>query len=309
LKECVVSIARVENIFESVQKAVSLAGGLGLKKDGVVVIKPNVKNQSQPGSGVVTDIRLVEAMIDLAFREGAGRVVIAEGAAYPSGGFDTMSAFESTGLTEIAGRWGVNVVDLNDYADSVEVLISNGLVLERIKVGRAIIEADSVINMPVLKTHKHTLMSGCLKNVGVGCVTRHEKKMLHRVGLDEGIVDVYSLIRPQFHLVDAIVALEGDGPNSPPGKPKPLGLIVGGKDGLAVDIICAEIMGLNPDDVKHLVLACQQKLGCTKRKAILVKGEKLDKIVTEFELPNLFKEPIKRKRHLLQHPIVKGGPC
>lgn len=289
MRRTIVSIVRVDDVSGAVERAVELAGGLGVKEGDVVVIKPNAKNQSPPGYGVVTDPRVVEAMVNLAFRQGAKRVKIAEGAAYPSGAYDSIAAFEAIGITEIAKRWDVELVDLNSY-DSVDVDVLNGLVLDWVRVGRSVVEADVVIKVPVLKTHRGTLISVCLKNIGVGCATREEKKRLHRLGIDEGLVDVYSVVKPRFSLVDGIVALEGDGPNLPPGKAKPLGLLIAGKDGLAVDAVCAKIMGLDPFKVKHLRLAYEQGLGVLDLEKIGVKGESLDEVVTDFESPSTFKD-------------------
>ena len=212
----------------------------------------------------------------------------AEGAAYPTGAYDSMAAFEAVGLKKIAQKKDVELIDLNSY-DSVDINISNGLTLDWIRVGRAVLEADVVINVPVLKTHRGTLLSVCLKNMGVGCATREEKKRLHRLGIDEGIVDVYSVVKPSFNIVDGIVALEGDGPNLPPGKSKPVGLLIGGIDGLAVDAVCASIMGLDPIQVKHLNLAHQQGFGELNLEDIEVEGLPIEEVVTRFELPSTFK--------------------
>jgi uncharacterized protein (DUF362 family) len=287
MKRIVVSVVRVDDVNESVQRAVDLAGGLGVEIGDVVVIKPNAKNQSPPGYGVVTDPRVVEALVDLAYRQGAKRVKIAEGAAYPSGAYDTFAAFQTSGIAEIARRWDIDLVDLNSY-DSVDVDVSDGLVLDWVRVGRSVLEADRVVNVPVLKTHRGTLLSVCLKNVGVGCATREEKKRLHRLGIDEGLVDVYSIVRPGFNVVDGIVALEGDGPNLPPGKARPLGLIVAGEDGLAVDAVCAKIMGFEPSSVKHLRLAEEKSLGIMDLNKIEIVGEDLNEVATEFEPPSTF---------------------
>jgi uncharacterized protein (DUF362 family) len=286
-KKTVVSIARVDDVSESVERAVQLAGGLGVNEGDVVVVKPNAKNQSPPGYGIVTDPRVVEACVSLAFKEGAGKVKIADGAAYPTGAYDTFAAFQTMGIMDIAKRWNVELVDLNSY-DSLDLDIQNGLILDWVRVGRSVIEADVVVNVPVLKTHRGTLLSACLKNIGVGCATREEKKRLHRLGIDEGLVDVYSLVKPRFNVVDGIVALEGDGPNLPPGKAKPLGLIIAGRDGLAVDAVCAAVMGLDPKKVKHLRLAYEKGLGNWDLSTIEIRGETLENVVTEFELPSTF---------------------
>jgi len=288
VEKSVVSIVRANDIKESVERAVELAGGVNIQAGDVVVIKPNIKSQSPPGYGIVTDPRVVDACVSIAFQNGAKKVKIAEGASYPSGAYDTISSFLAAGITEIAQKWDdIELVDLNSH-DSLDLDVKNGLILDWVRVGRSVIEADVVINVPVLKTHRGTLFSACIKNIGVGCATREEKKRLHRLGIDEGLVDVYSLIRPQFHVVDAIVGLEGDGPNLPPGKAKPLGLIIAGSDGLAVDVVCSEIMGIPHNAVKHLQLAHKQELGVFDIDQIEIKGETIEEVMTPFELPSTF---------------------
>jgi uncharacterized protein (DUF362 family) len=286
-KKSVVSIVRVDDVSRSVEEAVQLAGGLDVKKGDVVVVKPNAKNPSPPGYGIVTDPRVVEACVSLAFKEGAKKVKIADGAAYPSGAYDTFAAFQKMGIMDIAKKWDVELVDLNSY-DSIDLDVPDGLVLDWVRVGRSVIEADVIINVPVLKTHRGTLLSACLKNIGVGCATREEKKRLHRLGIDEGLVDVFSLVKSGFNVVDGIVALEGDGPNLPPGKAKPLGLVFAGRDALAVDTVCATVMGLDPKKVKHLRLAYEKGLGHWDLGNIEIKGEPLESVVTLFELPSTF---------------------
>jgi uncharacterized protein (DUF362 family) len=285
----VVSIVKVDEVRGAVRKAVELAGGLELKEDNRVVIKPNAKNQSPPGYGIVTDPRVVEPLVEMAIGKGVRKVIIAEGAAYPSGSYDTISAFLTSGIAEVAKRHDVGLVDLNNY-DNVDLDIPDGLVLDWVRVGRTVTEADYLINVPVLKTHRITLLSNCLKNIGVGVACREEKKRLHRLGIDEGLVDVYSVVQPQFNVVDAIIALEGDGPNLPPGKAKQVGLIIAGKDGLAVDAVCAKLMGFDPLEVKHLKLAGEKGLGVVDLNDIHVIGENLKEVTTVFEKPSTFRE-------------------
>jgi uncharacterized protein (DUF362 family) len=287
LGKTIVSIVKVNDVSTAVEKAIELTGGLDINAGDVVVIKPNAKNPAPPGYGIITDPRVVEAVINLSFQRGAKKVKIAEGAAYPSGAYNTFAAFEAIGITEIAKRWDVELVDLNSY-DSIDIDVTGGLVLDWVRVGKSVIEADVVINVPVLKTHKATLMSACVKNIGVGCATREEKKRLHRLGIDEGLVDVYSVVPTTYHLVDGIVALEGDGPNLPPGKSRPLGLLIAGKDGVAVDTVCTKIMGFDPADVKHLQLAKQQGLGIMDLEEITIKGLKLEDVETTFKRPSTF---------------------
>lgn len=282
-----VSIVRSDLIQEAVLSSVKMSGGLDINEGDVVVIKPNVKSQSPPGFGIVTDPKVVEPLIPLCFEKGASKVVLAEGCAYPSGSYHTISAFEAAGYTELAKKWDVGLVDLNSW-DSVIVEVEDGFVLEWVRIGRAVLEADFLINVPVLKTHKQTLLSNCVKNIGVGVACREEKKRLHKLGVDRALVDVYSKVIPHFNVVDAIVALEGDGPNLPPGKAKPLGLIVSGRDGLAVDAVCASIIGVEPLEVAHLRLASEKGLGTIDLDRIEILGEPVEHLRMDFELPSTF---------------------
>ncbi len=283
----VVSIIRAENVPEAVREAVGLAGGLEIKKGDTVVIKPNAKNQAPPGYGIVTDVAVIEPLVEICLEKDAKRVTIADGAAYPSGSYHTLSAFETMGVTKMAKKWDLDLVDLNSY-DSVDLDVPDGLVLETVRVGRAVTEVSYLINVPVLKTHRGTLLSNCVKNIGVGVACREEKKRLHRLGIDEGLLDVYSVVMPNFNVVDALVCIEGDGPNFPPGKPRQLGLVLAGEDGVAVDAVCARLIGLDPLEVKHLRLAHDRGIGIADLGQIEVVGERLEDVATIFERPSTF---------------------
>jgi uncharacterized protein (DUF362 family) len=278
--------AQSDNVSNAVKKAVELAGGLNIKEADTVVIKPNAKNQAPPGYGIVTDVAVIEPLVELC-KEKGGRVSIADGAAYPTGSYHTMSAFEVMGVTKLAKKWGLELVDLNSY-DSVDLDVPNGFTLDRVRVGRAVTEADILLNVPVLKTHRGTLLSNCVKNIGVGVACREEKKRLHRLGIDEALLDVYSVVQPTFNVVDALVCLEGDGPNYPPGKPRPLGLVLAGEDAVAVDAVCARLIGLDPLEVKHLSLAHERGIGNADLDQIDIVGERLKDVSTIFQRPSNF---------------------
>jgi len=283
----VVSIVKAENVPTAVREAVDLAGGFEIKKGDTVLIKPNAKNQAPPGYGIVTDVAIIEPLVEMIKEKDAKKITIADGAAYPSGSYHTLSAFETMGVTKMAKKWGLDLVDLNSY-DSVDLDVPDGLVMDTVRVGRAVTEVDFLINVPVLKTHRGTLLSNCVKNIGVGVACREEKKRLHRLGIDEGLLDVFSVVKPHFNVVDALVCIEGDGPNFPPGKPRPLGLVLAGADGVAVDAVCARLIGLDPLEVKHLRLAHDRGLGIADLGQIEVVGERLEDVATIFERPSTF---------------------
>ena len=68
-----------------------------------------------------------------------------------------------------------------------------------------------------------------------------------------------------------------------------MGLIIAGEDGLAVDMVCSLIMGIDPSDVKHLMLAKEKGLGIADLDEIKIVGESIEEVASEFELPSTFK--------------------
>jgi uncharacterized protein (DUF362 family) len=284
----VVRIGEEGDITKAVEKAVKLTGGLDqiVSQGETILLKPNAKNTTSQGLGVNTDLRVIESLLNLVLEQRPGRVIIAEGAAYPSGNWDTMAAFKAAGITEIANREKVDLYDLNT-TESVTIDITDGLVLKNFTTGKIVLDADVIINIPVIKTHVQTLASICLKNLAVGIAKKWEKKRLHSVGLDKSIVDIYANVKTHFNIVDGIVGVEGDGPNVPKGEPKPLGIILAGGDGLSVDAVGCTIMDIDPWDVPHLRLASEIGLGTIELNEIRVLGEPLKRIINPFKRPKL----------------------
>jgi uncharacterized protein (DUF362 family) len=178
----------------------------------------------------------------------------------------------------------VELCDLNT-AEPAIIEIRDGLVLKTFRTGKIVLDSDVIINIPVLKTHAETLVTLCLKNLAVGIAQKWEKKALHNVGLHESIVDVCTCVRTHFNVVDGIVGLEGDGPNLPGGKTKPVGIVLAGDQGLAVDAVSCRIMGIEPREVVHLRLAAERGLGTIDLDQIEVVGEPIEKVATPFERP------------------------
>ena len=92
--------------------------------------------------------------------------------------------------------------------------------------------------MPKFKTHFETGMSVCLKNL-MGCLVGQENKKKTHKSLARNILHINEHIKPQLHIVDGIIAMEGLGPTR--GTPINTGLIIIGTDPFLVDLLCAKI--------------------------------------------------------------------
>jgi len=273
-----VSIVKVEadRVEEAVRQAVSLAGGLekAIRPDTTVLIKPNLCRPAPPGSGHVTDCRVIEAITRMVLELGPSSVVIGEGAAAGydfAGSHSTEEAFRVSGVEEVARRLGVKTRNLN-RDEVVEVKVEQPYCMKKIKIARTALESDFIISLPVMKTHIRTLISLSLKNMK-GVLPGQEKRKTHRLGLDMGIADLNSVVLPDFALVDGLVALEGWWKD--PEDRVEMGILIAGSDPVAVDAVGAYLMDFDPKQIMHLQYVARKEGSATDLDQIEILGESI----------------------------------
>jgi ferredoxin len=125
-------------------------------------------------------------------------------------------------------------------------------------------EADVVISVPKLKTHGLTVLTGAVKNP-YGAIPGFRKAELHKLApkpapFSEIVADVYEAVRPDLTVMDAVVALEGDGPSTK-GAPRKIGALLAGTDAVAIDAVAGAILGLRENDVPTTAAALRRGLG------------------------------------------------
>ncbi|MHA2377453.1 MAG: DUF362 domain-containing protein, partial [Candidatus Thorarchaeota archaeon] len=147
----IVSIVQNDSIGTAVEESIRLLGGIEsfVHPHDKVVIKPNLVFGLPPFTGFTTDPPIVRAIIDLCQSMNPSEMTIAEG----SGGSDTNLAFRISGYTELAKKYGVNLVDLNE-SPTTRVLVPNGQCVQELQVPSIILESDVIINVPKLKLSK-----------------------------------------------------------------------------------------------------------------------------------------------------------
>jgi len=131
----------------------------------------------------------------------------------------------------------------------------------------------------VMKTHDQGQITLALKNLK-GLVIDADKRRIHQIGMFEGAVDLVSHFKPVFAVVDAIIGQEGMGPLL--GLPVEMGLVVAGRDLVAVDAIAGRVMGFAPDEVPITVTAAARGLGTMDEAAIRVVGEPVASVARRF---------------------------
>ena len=191
----------------------------------------------------------------------AARLVIAD-----SGGIGAHSrterAFRNMGLVEAAAALGAELVNLETHG-LMEVESHRGVVLRRFQATRLLAEVDAVVNLPKLKTHMLTRITGAVKNC-LGLLPGALKRDVHVIAptgelLAQAMVDICAAVRPALHVMDAVVGMEGAGPSR--GRPRQVGWLLASTDPVALDAAAARIMGLAPPAVPIIALAARAGLG------------------------------------------------
>ena len=282
-----VGIAKGKDVVKAVRQAVSLAGGLDqrISPDSRVLIKPNLSVALPARSGVTTDPRVVIALIHLVREASAREILVGESAVV---GFDAGEIFDALKVRSLFEKAGARVVNL-DQDQPVEVKVPRGEVLKKVKIWRTAYESDVIISVPKMKTHFQTGVTLSLKNMK-GTVTDESKRIIHRIGvpvkkqeeygLDQGIVDLNTVISADLAVIDATVSLEGfvPGPRLV-GNPVRMDTIIAGFDPVAADAVGCRVIGLDPQEVRHIRLAYERKMGRMLPQEIEVKGRSIQSVL------------------------------
>jgi uncharacterized protein (DUF362 family) len=243
-----------------------------------VVLKPNLV-EFEPESAINTHPLLVHATLE-AFRELGASVTIAEGPGHRRG---TLDLADAAGYFRIIPGFEDIFTDLNLDEVSRVRLPRPVSRLRSLYLPHTVLGSDLLVSMPKMKTHHWAGATLSMKNLfGIvpGGVYGWPKNVLHWAGIDQSIADLHSLFPNHFAIVDGIVGMDGNGPIQ--GRPKLAGVIVSGRDPVAVDATCCRIMQIEPARIQYLTLA--GGLEGIAEKNIQQIGEKPDSVATRFEL-------------------------
>ena len=250
-----------------------------------VLLKPNLVEYA-PGTVINTHPLVVAGAAVALLRAGAHEVIVGEA---PGHRRDIEYLLSVTGLADHLREMRIRFVDLNHDDVRVTALKSNFTGLGQIALPVEVLRSDFVVSLPKLKTHHWAAMTASMKNffgVVPGAVYGWPKNILHFHGIDNSILDLNATIRPHLTIVDAVVAMEGDGPIM--GKPRQTGFLAMGSDLVAVDATCARIIGLDPAKLPYLEEA-SRFLGHISTSRIDQRGENPSRYRTRFDVLPHFK--------------------
>ena len=207
-----------------------------------VAVKVNLLRGAPPENAVSTHPETLRGVLR-ALKAAGAEPFVADSPGGLNGAAKVARAYKISGLTDACTAEGVQIVDIED--DIVTLSAPEGRLYRSFPVGRAFVEADAVVQVGPLKTHQLMRLTGGVK-LTYGCIPGLTKAQLHvrahrREDFADMLLDLHLALRPRFTVIDAIIAMEGQGPGS--GTPRNLGSLFAAHDAVALDAALADRVG------------------------------------------------------------------
>lgn len=221
-------------------------------KDAEIVLKLNLLSKAEPERAVTTHPEVFRAVGELLRGEGYDNLVYGDSPGSPVPGVEKTA--EGCGIKAVADELDIR---LGDFEHGTDIEYPEGKTARRFVLCDEIVKvtgADGsqpegmVINLCKMKTHQLERITGAVKNT-FGCVQGVNKAMSHaRYQSPEHfarmLADLNKVVRPSLHIMDGIVAMEGNGPGS--GDPFPMNAILVSTDPVALDAVFCALICLDP---------------------------------------------------------------
>jgi uncharacterized protein (DUF362 family) len=290
MQQKTVKISRAkEGTAEILKEAVKNAGLHGKQR---IFVKPNLSHPEYV-PGVVTSPALLRELIGL-LRNDNEEVIVGESDGF---NYSCRSAFKKTGMETAVKQAGGTVINLSEDKLVKVKFQGNYSPLKTLFLPKTVLEADAIVDLALMKTHEWAMYSGAIKNL-FGCVPSNKRIYLHPY-LSEVFYRLYTVLKPQLTVMDARVAIEGNGPTK--GNPVKMGLMLTGNCALATDMIASKIIGLNMEEISYLnYIARKTNLHAD---AIAVQGLQLPEVARKFERPRI-DLPVKAQMMIYKHEFL-----
>ena len=299
-----------DTVEAAVNRGMVLLGGIEqfARPGEKVLLKPNLLAADPPERCVTTHPAVFEAV---------ARAFIAQGACLSYGdspGFGSLSkAAKKAGLAEVSERLNI---ETGNFETGERVAFEAGQQHKSFVIAQAVARSDAVISLPKLKSHALTTLTGAIKNQ-FGCIPGLLKGEYHAKLVDikhfvTMLADLTRLVSPRLYVMDAVMAMEGNGPRN--GKPRKIGALLLGSDPVAIDASAARMVGIVPENLEIIRIAHELGLGVLDKQAITLLGDSLAAVTAaDFELAHSRSALQLKSRRLrnavIERPEIKEPAC
>ncbi len=253
----------------AIREGLELLGGLGrfVRPGEQVLLKPNLLARALPQKAITTHPAVFSAVCRLLREEGYAHLSYGDSPGSPTTTPD--KAAETAGISDAAEQYGLTRAD---FVSGSIVSFPEGRTARSFYLCKGVQEADALINVCKMKTHALERITGAVKNL-YGCITGVNKATGHAAYPNSDVfadmlVDLNLCIKPRLHIMDGVVAMEGNGPTS--GTPVAMNVLLFSADPVALDAVFASLVHLDPEAVPTCVSGARAGLGVMDANAIQV---------------------------------------
>ena len=256
-----------EQVTAAISKAVELLGGWQefVRPDEKIILKPNLLAKTGPERACTTHPTVFRATGKLLQEAGYNNLQYGDSPGNHLVG--VAQTAEGCGIKKEADDLGI---ELADFEHGSKVEFPEGHAAKEFIICEGVQQADAIINLCKMKTHQLERVTGAVKNI-FGCVYGFNKGASHAVypnadSFGQMIGDLNCLIKPRLHIMDGVMAMEGNGPQS--GDPTPMNVIMVSADPVALDSTFCRLVHLDPELVATNVHAQAYGVGTMKEDKI-----------------------------------------
>jgi uncharacterized protein (DUF362 family) len=257
----VVKCESYEKADTKIEELLNLMGGIGqfARNNEKITLKANLLGAVPPEKAVSTHPAIVAAVGKLAKKEGSIPLIAdSPGSGYRYNEAVLKKLYTTCGMYDAAQQAGI---DVNMDTGYDKVSFPQGKLIKQIDVIKPITQADGVFNICKMKTHLFMHMTGAVKNhfgiiPGLSKVGFHAK-LFDKDHFADMLLDLALYVSPRLSIMDAVLAMEGEGPGAS-GTPRHVGLLLASTSDLALDVTAGEIMGL-PHEYNPVLMAAKRR--------------------------------------------------
>ena len=232
-----------DKVYNALTIGIEAIGGIEhfVHRDERILVKPNFLVAAKPDKAIITHPSVIKGMLRILKEHGFEQVVCGDSPGH--GSLD--NALHNAGLSEAITQFGYSQADM-----STEVLTDypEGITARQFYFARAVTEADAIIGLSKMKTHALEKITGAVKNMyglicgyrkAAGHVSFPNASMFARM-----LADIHRATPQRLHIMDGIVAMEGNGPAS--GNPVAMNVLLLSSDPVALDTVFCTLINVDP---------------------------------------------------------------
>lgn len=298
-----------DTIYEKLSWALEQLGGLEsiIPPHKKTLLKPNMLVATAKENAATTHPAVFEAVARI-FKEREYKVTFGDSPGYGN----PERVAKKTGILDVANKYDIPIAD---FVNGKKESFPDGSVCKQFDIANGILEADAIVNLPKMKSHALQRITGAIKNP-FGAVIGFNKGAMHSrftnaYNFAEMIVDLNNYLNVDLHIMDGIIAMEGNGPRN--GNPVHMNVLLVSTDPVALDTVFCKLIDINHALIPAITFG--QMYGLGSHDDVEIIGEDIIPLINkdfDIERVELKKEDSMKLKFLtsvIRKPVINEDTC